>query len=396
MFVEEFTSPGTFRIGDDGGEVAALHAGGGRQAGELEQGGGDVDVKGDLLAAGASLAGGKAGVADDEGYADGLFVGDPFAPKAVGSAHGTVVRGEDDDGVLVAAGLAKGFHDASDGGVDAGDEVIAGADVVEEFLVGIVRPLAVLGAVEGLAEEGGELFEGLAGVTVGGLDGGVFVAAGAVGIHAVPGAVGFLEIEGDAEGFGGGGGGEELDGFFGHEGGEVADGAVDGLLEIHRLREAEPVVELGFWQGEGFAGTGGTADGVLAEEGGAVALAAEDGGVSFGELGGGERSGEIGDAVAAHVLAGENGRAAAAADGGGDEVVAEEDAVFGESIDVGRFDNGVAVAAEVIEALIIGLDEQDIRAVGLGGKQGCAGGDRFEKAAVGIRNHGHFARRYHS
>jgi|GEM_PF-4601133 len=126
------------------------------------------------------------------------------------------------------------------------------------------------------------------------------------------------------------------------------------------------VVELGFGQGEGFALSGGTADGVLAEEGGAVAFAAEDGGVGFGELSGGERGQEIGDAVAAHVLAGEDGGATTAADRRGYEVIPEQNAVFGELINMGRFDDGVAVTAEVVEPLVVGLDEEDVGTVGLG------------------------------
>ena len=367
VFVKEFAAPGDFGIGNDGGEVAALHPGSGRQTGDLEQGGGNVDVESDLLAATATLAGGQAGVADDEGDADGLFVRDPLTPEAVGAAQGAVVGGEDDDRVLIPAGLAKGFHDAADGGVDAGDEVVAGADVVEKLLFGVAGPLAIFGAVERLAEKGGKLFEGLTGIGIRGLDGGVFVAVGPVRIHVVPRSVGFFEIERDAERFGGRGGGEELDGFVGDQRGEVADGAIDGLFEIDRLREAKPVVELGFGQGEGFALPGGIANGVLAEEGGAVAFAAEDGGVSFGELRGSERGQEIGDPVAAHVLAGEDGGATAAADRRGDEVVPEQNAVFGELIDVGRFDDGVAVTAEVVEPLVVGLDEEDVGTVGLGG-----------------------------
>ena len=61
VFVKEFAAPGDFGIGHDGGEVAPLHPGSGRQTGDLEQGGGDVDVESHLLAATATLAGGQAG-----------------------------------------------------------------------------------------------------------------------------------------------------------------------------------------------------------------------------------------------------------------------------------------------------------------------------------------------
>ena len=67
--------------------------------------------------------------------------------------------------------------------------------------------------------------------------------------------------------------------------------------------------------------------------------------------------------MTAHVLAGKTGSATAAANGGGDEVVAEENAVSGELIDVRRLDVGIAVAAEVVEGLIVGLEEEEVGTV---------------------------------
>lgn len=165
--------------------------------------------------------------------------------------------------------------------------------------------------------------------------------------------------------------------------------AVFRLFEVDGLGEAEPEIELRGGKREMLDGGVGAADGVFAEECGAIAVAAEDGGVCLGELLFGERSFEVADVVAHHVLAGEDAGAGAAADGGGDEVIAEADSGGGEAIDVRSLNDGIAVAAEVIEALIVCLDEENVGALGLCGKRerrDCGGA---QESAPGGGHEGH-------
>ena len=120
----------------DGHERAALHFRMDGQAGEIEQGGGNVDGEGELRGFFAALVSGLARVKDDQGHPQGFFIKQHLAAEAVLAELEAVIGGEDDDGVLIKPlRLEFGNHGA--------DEVIDSCDC----LAGAHRPLAQGGLV---------------------------------------------------------------------------------------------------------------------------------------------------------------------------------------------------------------------------------------------------------
>src|SRR5215470_5993472 len=69
----------------------------------------------------------------------------------------------------------------------------------------------------------------------------------------------------------------------------------------------------------------------------------------------------VDNAVAARVLAGEDGRAVGGADGRGVERPVEEGTLVGDAIGVRRFHVGMAARAELVEAKIVDEDKEDVR-----------------------------------
>ena len=100
----------------------------------------------------------------------------------------------------------------------------------------------------------------------------------------------------------------------------------------------------------------------LADDPGSIAGALEDvgeGGVLQVGVQGRASGGEPVLAVRVDVESGEHGAARGAARGLGDVGDVELDSACGEGVEVGRFDDGVAVATE-LEAEVVGGDEQDV------------------------------------
>ena len=101
---------------------------------------------------------------------------------------------------------------------------------------------------------------------------------------------------------------------------------------------------------------------VFTDVAGVVAGFSEQHGIGSGEglliegAGGAE-----GDPVLTLILAGEQAGAVGRAGGGGDKGVVEVSAISGELVNVGRFENGVAGAAEVVRTVVIGEDDHNIR-----------------------------------
>ncbi len=104
------------------------------------------------------------------------------------------------------------------------------------------------------------------------------------------------------------------------------------------------------------------ADVELADDPGSIACALEDvgeGGVLQVRVQGKAAGGEPVLAVRVGVETGEHGAARGAAGGLCDVGNVELDAARGEGVELGRFDNGVAVATE-LKAEVVGGDEQDV------------------------------------
>ena len=73
-----------------------------------------------------------------------------------------------------------------------------------------------------------------------------------------------------------------------------------------------------------------------------------------------QRRGEVVDPVTPHVLAGQDRSPARTADGRGDKGVVEDHSIGGQLVEMGRLDDRVAHAAQVVEPLIVGQQEENI------------------------------------
>jgi len=97
VLVEEFLAPTRGGRGEvERGKVAALHPGGGGDAGGGEEGGCEVDVEGELGVRGAAFGDRHAGIPHDERDADALLVRIPFVGEAVLGVEIAVVGSEYD------------------------------------------------------------------------------------------------------------------------------------------------------------------------------------------------------------------------------------------------------------------------------------------------------------
>lgn len=133
----------------------------------------------------------------------------------------------------------------------------------------------------------------------------------------------------------------------------------------------------------------------MGEESGQGGLAIEEGDQSFTEvvIGGGvagrrtggarwahlrEEGGIIaGDAMLVGIEAGGEGGESRATEGGGHIATGEESTLRGQAIEVGRFDQGMAHEPVIGPGVVIGDDEDDVRAWRWGG--GLGGGGEGEK-----------------
>lgn len=190
-------------------------------------------------------------------------------------------------------------------------------------------------------------------------------AVGALGNVGVDGFVGEVEAEGFVAFLV-----DEVDGVIGEDIGDVAFGLdgfsvdVEGRIEGFALAgEGDPVIE---------AGAGRVVDAHMpfAEEGGGVAVVVEEAGPGFERVALAGTVGVVGDSVLEGILTGEECGAAGGAEGCGDEGVFEAGAFAGKAVGIGGLGEGMAGAAELVEAEIVDEDEDDV------GPGGCGGGKR--------------------
>ena len=329
---------------EDGPEAAAGHDIGDGEAGGFEEGGAEVGEADEVVDDAAAL---DAGAGEGEADAGAEAVEVAFAVREAGSA---VVAGDGDEGVVE----HTGFFEFGD--VDA-DSVVPGGDFAE--VVGEV--FADFGDV---GEVGGHFAFEIVGIDVP-----EFFAA-ALG----PGAVDIGGAEPVAEGFVVFVVGEEgaevgadfgVEFFFGgFEGGAVGDEFGDVLGELVEAG-AGGLVGVGLLAVGGVGGGAGAPDfvgfadvvaGVFEEEGVGGDFFIPDGAAEDGAATG-----------APEVLAGEEGAAAGGAGGGVDMGVTEEDAFFGDLVEVGGADDVVDAAWAVdfgvdagVAAPVVGEEEEDV------------------------------------
>ncbi len=338
---------------EERGEVAAVEGfvADTGNAGEGEQGGEEVDGAGDL-GDGAALGelGGPGDVADG---ADAAFVGLAFfAFHATGPAIGVgaVVGEVNDDGVFGEVVLFEAVEDAADIAVLVFEHGVGAAGLFGDFLGGLG----------------------------GGLGDGFVFEAGPVGLGGGPGGVGGGEGDVAEEGFVFAAV-DELEGAVGADIDDVAFGAdhfafvFEGGVEVFAPMAggvAEVFVEA-------------ACHGVVGPLGTVVPFAEGTGGVTGGFEGVGEgffvevesflAGGDAFDAASGVVAAGEELGAGGGTDGADEEAV-EGDAGFGDGVDVGGGELGVAGEAVVTPAGVVGEEDDE---VGGGGLEG--GGEEEEE-----------------
>jgi hypothetical protein len=163
---------------------------------------------------------------------------------------------------------------------------------------------------------------------------------------------------------------DEIDGVIGEDIGDIALGLdgfsidVEGRIEGFALAgEGDPVVEAG-------AGRVIDAHVPFAEEGGGVAVVVEEAGPGFQRVAVAGAVGVVGNSVLERILTGQERGAAGGAEGRGDEGVFEAGAFAGEAVGIGGLGEGMAGAAEFVEAEIVDEDEDDVGPGGSGGGRG--------------------------
>jgi len=302
---------------------------------------------------------------------DARLVHEPFAVEAPFVEEVAVVAGEDDDGVAGEAVFPEGVTDAADSFVNAHDEAVVLANKLGVDFAEFLDAAAVEGEAVG-AHPVRKLGDGFLGEGVGVGDIGIGEGIAEAAVVLVPGAVGCLEADGEAERFIRRGGCEEFPGMVGEDLGDVAVLALGGVV-LALPEEAAPEVEAVFvgFQG-GFDGGG---DAPFADEADVVAGALEDEGVEVLALFGGKVGAEVAHAGGAVVDAAEDGGAVGGAGGGDDVGAVEGDALAGEAVHFRGGDDGVAGCAQGVVALVVGEEEDDVGALLSGCGQGEADDD---------------------
>ncbi|MDB6065803.1 MAG: hypothetical protein JWR26_2011 [Pedosphaera sp.] len=359
--VERFVTVTLALAAQGGGEGDAVEAFGRGCLGEFSGGGEDVPEGGGDISGGAGFEAAE-GPTDDEGDADATFV-----EFALGTAEGAgaleifgvdaalfsgaVNAGEDDDGVVVHLHVFEFLHELAYVAIEAGDH---GGAVFLGLRPGFVGVGGVVGDFHAVTGAVGEVVVG-AGNGVGQVK-----EEGAIVIEAL-GLGGVEEVQG---GFG-----EVVVGVFVAFAFEVVfdldvafvafAGAVEELGEVFIglgfFEETEPLVETFLGRDAGGAGSAEAPD---AECAGVIAGLFEEFGE--GEVVGFERDGAFAtDAGVAGVFAGQERGARGSGCGTASVEAGEAQAFRGECVDVGRPDLGLAVAAEVAVAEVIGEDEED-------------------------------------
>ncbi len=114
VLAEEFGANPGFGVLEDRAEGFALDLRWNGSSGEVEEGGGDVDVGDEGGDFGSGLE--ELGIAHQEGDTDGFVKGPAFVAEAVFAPELAVVGGEDEDGVVELVGLLERGEDFADAG----------------------------------------------------------------------------------------------------------------------------------------------------------------------------------------------------------------------------------------------------------------------------------------
>ncbi len=124
VFAEELLAPSDAFASHERNETSTLHRGGYLGAGQVERGGGDVDVEDEFRSASTSSGLGGARIEDDERHADGRVIEQFLAAKHIIAHHVAVVAEKDDHGVLRQTALGQRFADSTDRTIRTGDQAV--------------------------------------------------------------------------------------------------------------------------------------------------------------------------------------------------------------------------------------------------------------------------------
>ena len=379
-------------------QAPALHRLGDLAPGQVDDGGGDVDVEHHTGRPGPPPGLVQAGIGHDQRHPDRVLIQQPAVAEAPLAEEHAVVAGEDDDGVVGRAEVVQLLHHPAQHHVDAADHPVVALHVGLEQLGGAEPgppPLPVLAA----ADEVGLAFDevgpgrwrcGDDRVAVEVVDaGGPDVLLGVVVL-----AVGGVEADRQAEGAAALGPppAQEVDDLVAGDVGQVAPAAVGPALEVVVRPPVLEVVEVVEHGAEG--GRLGldvhvavALDPELADEAGGIAGPLQHRRIGQRPQAGPERRGAEVEPMAAPVHPGEKAGPAGPADRGGDEGVLEQHAPAGQGVGVGRLDDVVAGRAQRRPVLVVGEQEQDVGAAAVCAARcpyvmGVAGGAVAGAAAV--------------
>lgn len=175
-------------------------------------------------------------------------------------------------------------------------------------------------------------------------------ARAAIAVFSVAG----IEPHVEGKGFVLGLGFQELDAAINDEVGFVAEGAVGLFFEEGIATDGLELVEVSFLV------IGSGAEVPFAIVAGAVVVFTKEVGIENRYGFGGSSISLAGVTIAACGETGENGGPTGPADGVADESLLETGAAFGESVDIGRLNDGISVAAESTNRLVVSEEEDDV------------------------------------
>ncbi len=272
------------------------------------------------------------------------------------AVKGAVIGGVDDDGVIGGADFIQRLQDPPDGDVDTGEKPIK---ILHGFLVGGRRK------IHGLAETADRVVEKLRhrraihrldrrhrGISEERIEGAIVrifgVDAGLIASFILN--VRGFEAHRQAESLAVAELAQELDRLIGLEIGQML-GAAGLEIEPLSAEAGEVIVAIGRER---------IGQSPFADEAHLVTGASQQHGIAVVEQRLGQRNGEIGDAVAAGIEAGEQAGPAGHANGGGGKRLAKVHAAVGQRIDVRGLQDGVAGTTERVGTLVVGDQKNDV------------------------------------
>lgn len=368
VFVEGVCSPVCRFVAENNGfQAPAIETPWRFEASPVEEGGGEVDVEGGKAGNPTLLVPGNTRVGNDHWNLDGFLEVRPLAGEPAICHVVSVVCGVNDDGVVSESGLIKSLEEAPDGIVDSGYHAVVGPHVGLIFLGSVPAPEITLAGDAGLEEvrkviedrgvrEAGRSNVGVFIKSVGGLRPGEMPDAGAT--VAVFG-VACIEPHVESKRFVLGLAFQEIDSLVHDEVGFVSESAIGKFLE-----ERIPSDDFDFVEVCLLVEFSGRHDVPFAEVAGAVVVLPEEIGIENFESFIANAVTVSRSAVAAGGHAGEDGGPAGPTDRVADKGLLESGATRGESIDVRRFYNGVSIATQGRNRLVISKEKDDVRFFG--------------------------------